>query len=147
MSKQMFNAGELQQAHVLLDEELKKRNIRFDARVIFRIDKRVELPAPDRYVTWDAALACGKSYMVGDRQTTEEFLRGHTTVLSPWQRAVYSFLKQRPDASVSRPGRRIEWCCYCRGEYVRFDIPHHDRGGEKGYISRDGRTKVLINVD
>jgi hypothetical protein len=34
-----------------------------------------------------------------------------------------------------------------RGEYVEFGLPHHRHGGEKYWVSRNGKTKVLINVD
>jgi hypothetical protein len=34
-----------------------------------------------------------------------------------------------------------------RGEYVEFGLPHHCHGGEKYWVSRNGKTKVLINVD
>lgn len=34
-----------------------------------------------------------------------------------------------------------------RGEYVEIGLPHHSHGGEKYWVSRTGKTKVLINVD
>jgi hypothetical protein len=34
-----------------------------------------------------------------------------------------------------------------RGEYVEFGLAHHCHGGEKYWVSRDGKTEVLINVD
>jgi hypothetical protein len=34
-----------------------------------------------------------------------------------------------------------------RGEYVEIGLPHHRHGGEKYWVSRNGKTKVLINVD
>jgi hypothetical protein len=34
-----------------------------------------------------------------------------------------------------------------RGEYVEFGLPHYSHGGEKYWVSRRGKTKVLINVD
>jgi hypothetical protein len=34
-----------------------------------------------------------------------------------------------------------------RGEFVEFGLPHHCHGGEKYWVSRNGKTKVLINVD
>jgi len=34
-----------------------------------------------------------------------------------------------------------------RGEYVEFGLPHHCHGGEKYRVSRNGKTRVLINVD
>jgi hypothetical protein len=33
------------------------------------------------------------------------------------------------------------------GDYFEFGLPHHCRGGEKYWVSRNGKTKVLINVD
>ena len=33
-----------------------------------------------------------------------------------------------------------------RGEYVEFGLPHHCHSGEKYWVSRNGKTRVLINV-
>jgi len=33
------------------------------------------------------------------------------------------------------------------GEYVEIGLPFHDYGGEKHWITRDGKTRVLVNVD
>ena len=43
--------------------------------------------------------------------------------------------------------RRFDWHVRQRGESVVFNLPHHDFGGEHGYASLDGRTKVHINQD
>ena len=43
--------------------------------------------------------------------------------------------------------RAREWHVYVRGEYVSFELPFHDAGGERLYISQDGRTKVHVDED
>jgi coproporphyrinogen III oxidase len=43
--------------------------------------------------------------------------------------------------------KQYDWAIYRRGKYVNFSLPHQDAGGERDYISRDGRKRVLINID
>jgi hypothetical protein len=82
----------------------------------------------------------------------KQFLRTHTSDLNDWQQAAYPIAWHYPDVQVivntGRYGpRRYDWVVYRRGEYINFSLPHHDAGGERDYISRDGRTRVLINID
>ena len=43
--------------------------------------------------------------------------------------------------------RRFDYDCYWRGEYCVISLPHHDAGGERSWITRDGKSKTLVNVD
>lgn len=99
------------------------------------------------YDTWDAAIACGRSYLVGDAVPLSEFLRTHTSALTPAQKVAWSWARVNPAYKFTVSVRGKDWEIYQRGQYVVFALPHHDAGGERTYISRDGRTKVLINVD
>lgn len=99
------------------------------------------------YRKWDKAIEGGKDYMVGDSQDMETFIRTHRSALTAWQKIAYAWATANPFYKLDVRIGRNEWSIYQRGEYVDFYLPHHDAGGEKSYISRDGKTKVLINVD
>jgi hypothetical protein len=102
-----------------------------------------------RFGAWETAVECGRSYLVGDSQTTSEFLRRHTSTLTRWQRIAYAWCIANPQKCLvlnSRPLKRI-YHIKKRGEYVEFGLPHQDHGGERHWICRDGKRKVLINVD
>jgi hypothetical protein len=101
----------------------------------------------DPYGKWEKALECGKSYMVGDGQDMLTFIKGHRSALTAWQKIAYAWACENPAWKVDVTVDRNEWSIYRRGEYVDFSLPHQDAGGEKTYITRDGRTKILINVD
>jgi hypothetical protein len=101
----------------------------------------------DRFRSWDACIESGKGYLVGSDVPTKDFLRSHTSRLCPWQKLAYLWAKQHPAEKMILDGKRYSWSIQARGEYVDFSLPHHDKGGEKGWISCDGRTRVLVNVD
>lgn len=106
----------------------------------------------DQYNTWEAIIAGGHSYMVGSGKTREQYLRAHTSRLSEWQRVAYRIAWLYPDqqilieTGVYAP-RQYDWVIYRRGEYVDFSLPHQDSGGEKDYVSRDGKTRIQVNED
>jgi len=58
-----------------------------------------------------------------------------------------SGLWQIPTKILYVETRTHYWRVYLRGEYVEFALPHQDHGGEKHYVTKDGKTKVLVNVD
>lgn len=101
----------------------------------------------DKYRSWDQSIETGHSYLVGDRMTREQFLTSHTSRLSPWMQHAFHWCVMNPEKCLRLDGARLEWRVYARGEYVNFSLPYHDHGGEKDWISVDGKTKVLINVD
>lgn len=101
----------------------------------------------DKYRSWDKSVETGHSYLVGRSMTREEFLASHTSRLSAWMQLAFHLCVMQPEKCLRLVGPRLEWLVYARGEYVTFSLPYHDHGGEKDWISVDGKTKVLINVD
>ncbi len=101
------------------------------------------------YGSWPKVLACGRSYMVGTDVSMFEFLRRHSSSLTKWQKQAFHWCLANPSVCLefeSRPLRR-KYQVKKRGEYVEISLPHHEWGGERSWISRDGKRKVLINVD
>ena len=102
-----------------------------------------------KHGNWEVALESGRSYLVGSGVSLREFVRKHSSALSGWQRVAYAWCVANPDQCLvlnSRSPRRI-YEIKKRGEYVEIGLPHHEHGGEKHWISRDGKTKTLVNVD
>lgn len=99
------------------------------------------------YGTWDASLAAGKSYLVGDSWSMEAFIAKHRSTLRGWQPAAYEWARQNPYWKLCFTIGHRDWEVYACDAFVTFALPHQDAGGERHYISRDGKTKVLVNVD
>lgn len=102
-----------------------------------------------RYGDWHRALEAGRNYLVRRDVSLTEFVRRHRSSLNEWQRLAYQWCLANPSQALvlrARNGRLI-YEIKKRGDYVEIGLPHHDHGGEKHWISRDGKTKVLINVD
>ncbi len=101
------------------------------------------------YGAWDKALECGRSYMAGESTSMAQFVRTHRSRLQGWQRLAWLWCVANPSLTLvlrsQRPRRVYE--IKKRGEYVEIGLPHHGAGGERHWISRDGKTKVLVNVD
>lgn len=76
-----------------------------------------------------------------------QFLKRYSSPLSNWQRMAYDFAIQNPMLVLHVETDRYEWNVYLRGEYVEFRLPYHDKGGEKSYVTRTGRTKVQVDDD
>ena len=87
-----------------------------------------------------------------------EFQRVNRSSLNEWQRLAYEWCVANPSRMlvltstkprliyhIAKRGEYVEFGR--RGEYVEFGLPHHCHGGEKYWVSRDGKTKVLISVD
>lgn len=102
---------------------------------------------PGVYGFWDKIMECGRSYMVGTGTSMKEYLISHSSPLSEWQKLAYTWVIQNPSRILEVETKTHDWSIYLRGEFVEFALPHQERGGEKHYVCRDGRTKVLVNVD
>ncbi len=101
------------------------------------------------YGDWDKAIDGGRSYLVGSAVSIRQFLRTHTSALTEWQRMAYRWCLANSSLSLvfeARRQRRI-YQVMKRSDYVEIGLPHQEYGGEKHWISRDGKTKVLVNVD
>jgi hypothetical protein len=102
---------------------------------------------PDDYANWNKSIAGGKSYLVGEAISTETFLKTHRSSCRLWQQNVFGYCKAHPHETVNLRNRRFNYDCYWRGEYCVISLPHHDAGGERSWITRDGKSKTLVNVD
>lgn len=102
---------------------------------------------PGEFAYWSRSIEAGKSYLVGDTWSMSQFLKRYSSPLSRWQRMAYDFAIQNPKIVLHVETFRHEWRVYLRGEYVEFRLPFHDKGGEKSYITRTGRTKVQVDDD
>ncbi len=100
----------------------------------------------NEYWFWSRIIEAGKSYMVGDIPTSQ-YLRRYSSPLSDWQQLAYKWALANPDMILFVETVTHHWRVYLRGEYVEFALPHQDHGGERHYVTRDGKTKVLVNED
>lgn len=98
---------------------------------------------------WASALECGKSYLVGDSMRMKQFIESHTTRLIGWKPAVWQWCMDHPAWRLEFNMAGNYWVCAAStgGDYVTFGLPHHGRGGERHWISRDGKNMILVNVD
>lgn len=101
----------------------------------------------DDYTTWDAIIEAGRNYMVGRETPMAEYLRSHSSNLTLWQRMAYDWCKANPNQRLVVENARYEYHVYLRGESVEIGLPFHDQGGERHWVTRDGKRKVLVNVD
>jgi hypothetical protein len=101
------------------------------------------------YGTWEKALDVGRSYLVGATVPMPEFQRVYTSSLNEWQCLAFEWCMANPSRMLvfTSPRPRLIYHIAKRGEYVEIGLPHHCHGGEKYWVSRNGKTKVLINVD
>ena len=102
---------------------------------------------PDDYADWNKSIEGGKGYLVGESVPTETFLKTHRSSCKPWQQEVFEYCKVHPQETVNLRNQRFDYDCYWRGEYCVISLPHHDAGGERTWITRDGKSKILVNVD
>jgi hypothetical protein len=96
---------------------------------------------------FDAALEAGKRYMVGADVPTDRFMRQSRSPLTAWQKKAFEWARQHPDLRMSVEANGRHWEINMRGDYVEFVLPYHDAGGERAYITQDGRSKFHINED
>ena len=96
---------------------------------------------------FEKMLENGKSYMVGSQKPMEEYLKGHRSPLRSWMQAAFHWCMANKFYRIEfeTPGRY--WQIAARGDCVEFGLPHQDQGGEKHWISKDGKTRILVNVD
>ncbi len=106
----------------------------------------------DSLATWDAIIAKGKVRVPGgERMTAAQFLQRNTKWLStPWQKVAYDWALDHPGKTLVvefRIGRQLQtWVVGKRGEYVMFVVPWWQERRQV-LVSRDRKTRVLINID
>lgn len=104
--------------------------------------------AEDEYGTWDACLEAGRSYLVGRDVPMATFVKTHTsTITSAWMKLAVKATMADDNLHLRLKGDRLEYVIYRRGEYIEIGLPYHDHGGERHWITRDCKHRVLINVD
>lgn len=109
--------------------------------------------------TWEKLIESGKAYLVGKAVPTKKFIREHTSRLTTWQSLAGLWAIENPSQQlivetsdwVRAPRRCYVICARAVGDpngaVVEIGLPHHDAGGERHWISRDCKTRVLVNVD
>ena len=116
----------------------------------YRVSER-DNPYPNgddpKYGSWEKALESGRSYLCGESTPMGQFLKAHTSSLNWWQKMAYAWCIVNPSKKLVLISKKLEWSIYKRGEYVEFGLPHQDKGGEKHWISQNGKSRVLVNVD
>lgn len=110
-------------------------------------------------VTWETLIEVGKAYLVGDKITTKEFVRRHTTRLVTWQGFAVVWALENPKQQLtveSSAWHQGPDRCYVirargfadpSGPCVEIGLPYHGQGGERHWITRNAKTRVLVNVD
>lgn len=109
--------------------------------------------------TWEKLIESGKSYLVGKEVPTAKFIREHTSRLTAWQSFAALWASENPTQQLtietstwSRALRRCYVICARafgdpNGTVVEIGLPHHDAGGERHWVTRDCKNRVLVNVD
>lgn len=102
----------------------------------------------DRYGTWDAVIAEGKSYLEGAEIPTDIFIKRNRSAVRHWLRSPCAYAYQHPETTVEIHTAQRRYRIYRRGEYVNIGLPYHNFGGEKDWVTMPPfRTKILVNVD
>lgn len=101
----------------------------------------------DKWSSWDAAIKVGIMNFATSEITVQEFVTKHRIAMKPWMKLAYQWAVAHEDSVLIVANDRYDWMVYERGDYVCFQLPHHDRGGEKEYVSKDGKSRVQISED
>jgi hypothetical protein len=110
------------------------------------IDGNAYTAAPERWNgEWADALDRGRRVMLGAEATEAAYLARYETGAAPWQSAAVAFCRAFPRLWLV-VGEGPEGChVRLRGEYVEY--LHHVGVREYTYLSRDGATVVLVEID
>jgi hypothetical protein len=128
---------------------ISEHDIRCSFRDAFVSSKQKDHPwylEQNEFWFWDRIIDQGRSYMVGDMPASQ-YLRKYSSPLSDWQQKAYKWALANPNDVLFVETKTHHWRVYLRGEYVEFCLPHQDHGGERAYVTRNGKTKVLVNED
>lgn len=116
-------------------------------RVFCRPNHNQMLRRHDNYGSWVAILEAGRSYLVGDKVPMTKFISDFLEHMKPWMREAYQWAIANPLWALHCDIGSFSWKISATQNYVEFELPHHDAGGEKSWVSHDGCTMVLVNDD
>lgn len=109
--------------------------------------ERPERIAKDLWRAWEAEIDSGWSYLTGTDYPRERYIKEQTTALNKWQRVAFAYCMAHPQEMIQIESARRHWQIKRRGEYISFCLPHQSFGGDRTWVSRDGKTKLLVDVD
>lgn len=101
----------------------------------------------DEWGAWGTIMKLGRSYMVGEETPWPVALKRLSSNLTTWQQIAARIAWDHPEISIEIDNDQYNWVVCRRGEYIDLGLPHQDHGGEKNWVTRDGRRRVLVNVD
>ncbi len=99
---------------------------------------------------WEPTVDQGWSYLYGKDRPRKDYLRKYTSPISQvWMRLAVRMAQLDPTMKFVfiNEHRRLQYEVYDLGEYVEIRLPHHDMGGEKTWVTKDGKTRLCIDVD
>jgi hypothetical protein len=94
---------------------------------------------------WAEAVEGGRRVMLGADVAEAEYLARYTVEAAPWQSAAVAFCRAFPRLWLVIGDGSHGWSARRRGEYVEF--LYHAGAREYTYLSRDGATVVLVEID
>lgn len=104
----------------------------------------------DEYASWNNALLSAYENMGHHkRMSLKEFAATKRQyVYVPWQIEACNFVYERPETAIAFSGKRYCWTFRRRGEWVAIELPYHDAGGEKYWISQfPFKVRYLADID
>lgn len=116
-------------------------------RVCCRPNHNQMLRRHDRYGSWVAILEAGRDYLVGNKVPVTQFILDFSEHMKPWMCEAYQWARANPLWTLYCDIGFQSWKISATQEYVEFELPHHDAGGEKAWVTRDGLVMVQVNED
>lgn len=104
------------------------------------------------YNSFDKCLEGGRDYLCGKLLDMELFKKKYRSAITNWMKHIVIYSYHHPDEKLVFTIDKgnfgsLTYHIYRRGEYVEIALPYHDEGGEKNWITRNLKTKYLVNVD
>ena len=101
----------------------------------------------DTDINWNKSIESGKSYLCGNEMPTEKFITSHTKPLTEWQAKAFQYCKSNPSRQLKIESKTHKYKIHWTVNFCTISLPHQTFGGEKTWISQDGKNKVLVNLD
>lgn len=104
------------------------------------------------YNSFDKCLEGGRDYLCGKLLDMELFKKKYRSAITLWMKHVVIYAYHHPEERLMFTIDKgnfgeLEYHVYRRGEYVEIALPYHGQGGEKNWITKNLKTKYLVNVD